>query len=156
MNDEMKPKFIKGEVQWAKVIDPGKNYSGELEWSIDVKTDIEPLRSLGLDDRIKPKDGFIKFHKSVFSKNKQNDDGSPKRLDPPKIFDSQLEPWDRTVGIGNGSICKVKLSLFPYDQHGGGVAFRLESLQVIKHVPYELKDPTEGFDKYDEEDDLPF
>ena len=74
---------------------------------------------------------------------------------PPSIVDSQLIPWDFKVGIGNGSFCAVRLAMIPYEQFGGGIAFRIDGIQVIKHVPYELKDPTEGFDKVDE-GELPF
>lgn len=145
---DIKHHVVKGEVMWANVIYPKNNYNGEPEYSIKVKTDIEPLYELGLNKKTKQdEDGYIKFKRNPINKN---GDASP-----PSIVDSQLIPWDFKVGIGNGSFCAVRLAMIPYDQFGGGIAFRIDGIQVIKHVPYELKDPTEGFDKVDE-GELPF
>ncbi|MFQ5453453.1 MAG: hypothetical protein ACE5D6_04625 [Candidatus Zixiibacteriota bacterium] len=145
---EVKYHMIKGEVKWANIIHPKDNFNGEPEYSIKVKTDIEPLYKLGLHEKTKPdEEGFIKFKRPVRSKNGNI-------IPPPKVFNNLLEPWDFDEGIGNGSKCAVKLALFPYENFGGGVAFRIEAVQVLEHVKYEQLDPTEGFEKTEEE--LPF
>lgn len=40
------------------------------------------------------------------------------------------------VQVGNGSIANVLVDVYPYKAYGGGIACRLESVQVTSLVPY--------------------
>lgn len=57
----------------------------------------------------------------------------------PKVLNSEGEPWDTDVNIGNGSICTIKLDVYE-GRNAKGQAYtivRLEGVRVDEHVPYE-------------------
>lgn len=149
---------IAGKCMWAKVLGaPGPGYEPhEREWSIDVEVDEEArtkLQQLGIEDKIKTKEGrepFITFRRKEMKK-----DGTPAK--PIEVVDSNRQPWDQNVMIGNGSKVAVQFTVDPWEYgRKSGIRVGLIKLMVIDLVPYgedefaEFTEP-DGFD-----DEMPF
>lgn len=117
--------FIKGKINWAKVLgDPVPNYDGNArEWSFEVEPDeagIKKLVDLGFADRIKGK-GFFIGKKGQYAertpyirlkKSELMKDGTPNK--PIRIYDGNDDAWDQNEKIGNGSGVDVKLDIRDY------------------------------------------
>jgi hypothetical protein len=95
----------------------------------------------------KPKEGsgdkpktFITFRMKAVGK-----DGDPRNV---ALYDAKGNPVKRKVNLGSGSVVKVNgtMSAFKEDP---GVAFYMNSVQIIKLVEYQSAD---GFDAVEDED----
>ena len=67
----------------------------------------------------------------------------PVVLDGTKGKDVEPQPWDKKVGIGNGSDITVKAEVYKYNKpfrKGKGRAIRLFSVLIENLIPYEQKD----------------
>lgn len=132
---------LTGVAHWVKVIgDPVENYREDgNEWTIDVTPDqrgIELLRRVGLGEKLRNKDDdrddFITFRRNELKK-----DGSANNHI--EVVDAEGNPWNMEVGadgypvtpIGNGSLVKVKFSVFEMPARGKFKA-------LIKPVIYKI------------------
>ena len=66
----------------------------------------------------------------------------------PQIIDAKRQRWDGS-GIGNGSelIIKFEVSAWDRKQEGVGISLHPKAVQVVKLVPREDEDATEGFEE---------
>lgn len=145
-------------VKYAKVVRPGKAYdeSKPDEWSVNLYPDPEgdaALRSNKCTPKMDKEGGEFYVAKRA-TKNTKGDD-----VKPPLIVDGAKNPWNGS-DIGNGSVCNVKVTLFPWERKGRkGVYIYLNAMQVVNHVPY-VAGGADGFDVVDtstaKEDDMPF
>lgn len=62
-------------------------------------------------------------------------------LPPPMVQDAKGNPWPVDVAIGNGSVCKIAYSIWPWDHPVGGKGLTLQLLgvRVLNHVPYVMQ-----------------
>ncbi|GDX76264.1 hypothetical protein LBMAG41_13400 [Cyanobium sp.] len=62
-------------------------------------------------------------------------------LPPPMVQDAKGNPWPVGVAIGNGSVCKIAYSIWPWDHPVGGKGLTLQLLgvRVLDHVPYVMQ-----------------
>lgn len=132
---------IEGQLMWARIV--GKPYTsnyGNSEWSVDVKLTPKTkkqLLSLGVPaDKIRHDDkgnyDFIQFKRAGLKR-----DGSPAQ--PIAIVDDQVEPWDQSKLIGNGSLAKVRFALNERKDPRTGRSFlkpSIVAMQILEHVPY--------------------
>ena len=148
-------------VKYAKVIRPGKAYDDNKpdEWSVNMYVtdeDAKRLEKAGCSARA-DKDGGEYFLAKRAVKS-----GNGKDVDPPRIVDAAKKPWNGD-DIGNGSVCNVIVTLFPWNRKGRtGVFIYLNAMQVVNFVPYKKSD-VDSFDAVegaeasnDKTDDLPF
>lgn len=115
-------------------------------YTIDVILDKEELDKLTKSGcRLKPRitdEGIsIKF------KRKHQHPAIEALGGPPKVADSEGNPWDSSTFIGNGS--KVEVWFEVYDTKMGK-GTRLEGIKVLEHVPYETDED------YEPKSKLPF
>lgn len=60
---------------------------------------------------------------------------------PPTVLDASGKPWASDVSIGNGSVCSVRLEVFPSKY---GVGSRIDEVRVLKHVEYTKPEENAG------------
>jgi hypothetical protein len=146
-------------VNYAKVIRPGAAYEEGKpdEWSVNMYVTAEDAAKLkaqhvtGKLDR----DGAEYFVAKRASVSKKGD-----KVSPPQIVDGGKNLWNGG-DIGNGSVCNVKVALFPWAfKNRRGVYVYLQGLQVVNHVPY-TSGGVDAFDVVDtagaeEPNDLPW
>lgn len=135
------------EVKFAAIIEAVENYDGDgYEYVLQAKlTDkqAENLKSKGCEKQLK--DGYMKF-------SRPGQDSKGNELAMQVVGPNPREPF--TALVGNGSVCNVRLVLLPYTfKKKKGVSFRLDAVQVLKHVPYTKQVDTTGFDDLSEEDE---
>ena len=149
------------EVRWASLQEPNTKFNPVWE----VEALLEPAQvahfeKLGCNVKTgKEGERFIRFKKKVSGQKK---DGTIYENFPPKVVDVYKQPFNQL--IGNGSVCNISYKDIPYEAFGGGVALRLEAVQVVKHKSYSGSgsDGTDEFDVVEaqtdsvDEDDLPF
>lgn len=65
----------------------------------------------------------------------------------PRIIDAKKQPWDGAA-IGNGSEIMLSFEAYGWTQpEGVGITLAPKAAQVLTFIPYEAKDPTEGFEE---------
>ena len=125
---------ITGNLRYPKVLKPGTNYNGGLEYSVEVTvTDniVEQLRAMGLSKNAKVRVDeatglkYLKFILPATDKN-GNEMSVP-------VVDTKGN--DITTPIGNGSTGKVKVTFLPGGKFGSTA--RLTAIVVVDHIPYE-------------------
>ena len=124
-------------VMYAKVIRPGKAYddSKPEEWSVNLyvtEEDTAKLNAAGVAPK-EDKNGNEYFLAKRGTKNSKGD-----AVKPPTIVTASKAPWPGD-DIGNGSVCNVAVTLFPWERDKGkrkGILLYLNAIQVVNHVPY--------------------
>jgi hypothetical protein len=123
-------------VKYAKVIKPGKAYddSKPEEWSVNMYVtdeDTAALVAAGVACK-EDKDGHEYYLAKRATKNSKGD-----AIKPPMVVDSKKAPF--TDDIGNGSVCNIAVTLFPWERDKGkrkGILLYLNAVQVVNHVAY--------------------
>lgn len=121
-------------VKWAKVIKAGKAYddSHPDEWSVNMyvtQEDSDALIERGVACK-EDKEGGSFFVAKRSTKTRAGDNAKP-----PVVVDVSKAPF--TEEIGNGSVCNVIVTLFPWSKgKAKGVKLYLQGVQVVTHVPY--------------------
>ena len=139
-------KITRASVKYAKVHRPGKAYDSSHpdEWSINAYVtpeDREALMARGVNPKT-DKDGAEYYNIKRSVKTKAGADAKA-----PDVVDHAKKPF--TEDIGNGSICNIAVTLFPWTKGPkSGVKLYLNAVQVIKHVAYQ----TSGADSFQEEE----
>ena len=142
---------LRGKLNYPKIVgDPVLNYNKDgKEWKTDFYDfPVKEVKAMGISDRVKSKENyldgqsFLTFKVSEFKK-----DGSANK--PPKIVDSNNQPWPDDVKIGNGSDVDVKFSVVDYGV-GKKKGVYLRSVRVLRHVPYNDAESFEPLSKDDE------
>jgi hypothetical protein len=126
-------KVTNASVKWAKVITPGKGYkTNPDEWTIDMYVtdeDRDALMARGVNPK-EDEDG-----NEYFRAKRRTKTGAGKDQAPPVVVDSKKMPF--TENIGNGSVCNVIVTLFPWSEgKKKGVMLYLQAVQVVNHVAY--------------------
>ena len=123
-------------VKYAKVIRPGKAYDDSQPelWSVNMYVtdeDREALMARGINPK-EDKDGSEYW---IAKRNTVNKAGDP--VKQPTIVAANKGAW---IGddIGNGSVCNVAVTLFPWQKSKTqkGTLLYLNAIQVVNHVPY--------------------
>jgi hypothetical protein len=92
-------------------------------------------------DRENPDLVVVKFKSNEFIR----DDGS--KSAGPRIIDARKTPWDGSA-IGNGSELVLAFTTYGWERpEGTGLSLQPKAAQVVKFVPREEQDATEGFDE---------
>ncbi len=75
-------------------------------------------------------------------------DGELVKLSAPKVIDAKTNTIPESILIGNGSLVKVKASIYKYTKPKKGVGLGFIAVQVLDLVPFEAKNSSilEGFD----------
>jgi hypothetical protein len=123
-------------VKYAKVTRPGKAYDDSKpdEWSVNMyvtEEDTAALTAAGVSCK-EDKDGHEYYLAKRATKN-----GKGEAVKPPQVVDSKKEPF--TDDIGNGSVCNIAVTLFPWERDKGkrkGILLYLNAVQVVNHVAY--------------------
>lgn len=124
-------------IAWAKeqgVKSPEKLKNLPWKDEVDKETDEET--------------GRVIFKFKQYGKNK---DGDIKRI---PHFDSKAQPIGKGFKLTSGSIVKLSGSAGYFKELGGGLNLSVNSVQVIKYVPYEAHNPfaDEGDDGFKADD----
>lgn len=121
-------------VKYAKVLRPGKAYdeSKAPEYSVNLyvsEADRDTLMAHGVNPK-EDKDGNEYFLAKRSTRNSKGDE-----VKPPVLVGPNKAPF--TEDIGNGSVCNVAITLFPWErQKRRGVLLYLNAMQVVTHVAY--------------------
>ena len=121
-------------VRYAKVHVPGKAYeeTAPPEFSINCYVsdeDREALMARGVNPK-EDKDGAEYFIAKRATKSRAGAD-----VKPPIVVDAKKAPF--TDDIGNGSVCNVAVTLFPWSKgKAKGVKLYLQAVQVMTHIAY--------------------
>ena len=90
----------------------------------------------------------------TFIQLRRNKDAQGEELPAPTVVDGSMQPVNAAI-IGNGSTANVQMDVYPYKAYGGGIAARLESVQILNLIPYgddEALEPVEEADNMNQED----
>ena len=145
---------LTGEVYWAMVYEPDE-YSGSHRWKLNLhlKDDDEWLLYKESGIRLEIKENEAGKYIAPRRDCTRNWDGKVVKMAPPRIFDAEGEVlvgyktdedgeimrYGNPVLIGNGSVCKVRLSSFPT---ANGIGHRLESVTILDLIEYERPELT--------------
>jgi hypothetical protein len=119
-------------VAWARVIRPGKAYdeSHPDEWTVNMYVtpeDSDLLQAHGCAPAT-DKEGY-----EFFRAKRKTVTKSGEAMKPPFVRNRKKEPFAEE--IGNGSICNVVVSPFPWSKgNKKGVTLFLHGVQVLEHV----------------------
>lgn len=123
-------------VKYAKVIRPGKAYDESQPelWSVNMYVTDEDREAL-MARGINPKEDKEGHEYWLAKRNTVNKAGDP--VKPPTIVAANKAPWSGG-DIGNGSVCNIAVTLFPWQKSKAqkGVLLYLNAVQVVNHVPY--------------------
>jgi len=135
-------------VRYAKVHVPGKAYeeTAPPEWSVNCYVSDED-RDLLMAHGCAPKEdkeGAEYFLAKRATKSRAGAD-----IKAPIVVDAKKAPF--TEDIGNGSVCNVAVTLFPWTKgKKSGVKIYLQAVQVLTHIAY-TKGGADAFDVHDVE-----
>ena len=135
-------------VRYAKVHTPGKAYeeTAPPEWSINCYVSDED-RELLMAHGVQPKED--KEGAEYFTAKRATKSRAGADVKPPIVVDAKKAPF--TEDIGNGSVCNVAVTLFPWTKgKKSGVKMYLQAVQVMTHIPYG-KGGVDAFDVHDVE-----
>ena len=135
-------------VRYAKVHTPGKAYeeTAPPEWSINCYVSDEN-RELLMAHGVQPKED--KEGAEYFTAKRATKSRAGADVKPPIVVDAKKAPF--TEDIGNGSVCNVAVTLFPWTKgKKSGVKMYLQAVQVMTHIPYG-KGGVDAFDVHDVE-----
>lgn len=139
----------KCQVYWAQVLQE----NGEGKYTVDLcnLTD-EQVAVFEAED--------IPVKENLEKKPEQGKYVTCKTNYPPKVMDLHKNKWDPSVKIGNGSVCNVSWSPYPWSyppKKTKGIAAGLNVVVVVNHVPY-IADDEDLFDDADSvvDDGTPF
>jgi hypothetical protein len=135
-------------VRYAKVHTPGKAYeeTAPPEWSINCYVSDEN-RDLLMAHGVQPKED--KEGAEYFTAKRATKSRAGADVKPPIVVDAKKAPF--TDDIGNGSVCNVAVTLFPWTKgKKSGVKVYLQAVQVMTHIPYG-KGGVDAFDVHDVE-----
>lgn len=137
--------YFKGKVKWAKVYDvpkddvfkdkKGRTITKPAAWSLDLYMDdvsMAAYKKSGIQRKIREdQDGheFVQFDRPL--KRKMKDEEIT--LDPPRILDSENNPYEGTARIGNDSVVTICVDVYD-SQMGKGS--RLEAIRIEELVEY--------------------
>ena len=130
---------VTGPVKWAHhLFKEGMDTKYGEKFTVTVYPDqksTQLLKEVGYRGKFKEdEDGtFTKFSRD----NVKQFSDRLETLGPPKVVGPDGKEWDSNVAIGNGSTCSVSLEVF---DSKFGIGSRIESVKVLKHVPYEKTD----------------
>lgn len=130
------------ELKWCKfgVVDQYGKYGCQV---ILNKDQAKTLKGWGINVQKDKEDG------TLFIRARRDSDRGPV-----PVVDASLAPVTATVS--NGAIANVMLDVYEYKKFGGGIACRLEKVQLLKWEPYQQGEdfePVDGFSSEEEEDD---
>lgn len=127
------------ELMWCNFVakDQYGNYSAKVMLNADHRASLEEW---GVS--YKESDG------EYFIQVRRNKDGQGEELPAPVVVDGNMAPVNGGI-IGNGSTANIQLDVYPYKAYGGGIAARLESVQILSLIPY---GDDEGFEPISEGD----
>ena len=113
---------------------PRANLFGDETYQVQMESvnpdQIQEWKDMGLN--VKEKD-----NKSVVYLSSKAKDSTGKALRPPRVVDSQKQPWDFSKKIGNGSIANIIISLRSFQQGPKTLnAAYINALQVVDLVEY--------------------
>ena len=131
-------------VKYCKVIKPGKAYDDGApdEWSTNMYVTPEDRDTL-MANGVNPKEDK-EGHEYWLAKRKTVNTKS-EAVKPPVVVDGSKRPF--TDDIGNGSVCNVAVTLFPWERKGkSGVLLYLNAVQVVNHVPFSGAGGADAFD----------
>lgn len=125
-------------VKYAKVIKPGKAYddSKPEEWSVNMYVTDEDTAALNAAG-VAPKEDKDGNEYYLAKRSTQTAKGDA--VKPPQVVDAKKATF--TDDIGNGSVCNIAVTLFPWERDKGkrkGILLYLNAVQVVNHVPYNV------------------
>lgn len=133
-------------VRYAKVHQPGKAYeeTAPAEWSVNMyvsEEDRDALMARGVNPK-EDKDGAEYFVAKRAVSSRAGAD-----IKAPLVVDAKKMPF--TDDIGNGSVCNVAVTLFPWSKgKKSGVKVYLQAVQVMTHIAYS-RGGVDAFDVHD-------
>jgi len=133
-------------VRYAKVHTPGKAYeeTAPAEWSVNMYVsdeDRDALMARGVNPK-EDKDGAEYFVAKRAVSSRAGSD-----VKPPIVCDAKKVAF--TEDIGNGSVCNVAVTLFPWSKgKKSGVKVYLQAVQVMTHIAYS-RGGVDAFDVHD-------
>ena len=132
------PVVFSGKCHYACITEPNTKF--EPVWSILVEVDDDNRKTIeGANLTISNKDDigdFVRLKRKVFKQ-----DGTKKT--PPKVVDSQNNPWNSDKKIANGSTVTVKVTPFKYDGNSSrpaGISANLDAVQIVNFIEYQSQD----------------
>ena len=133
--------IVTGKVKWAFINSLANTDSKKYKncWKVDLYPDAEGtsmLESLGVEAK-EDKDGGLFYR---VKRNEEKNDGTV--AEKPVCVDKKNAPF--TSNVGNGSLCKVQFSPYPYD---GDTLLYLKGVQVLDLVSYDAPDGAEFADE---------
>lgn len=133
---------LRGTAYWAKVFTPD-DYNGVKTYKINIvpetPDDMQVFKNSGVRTQIKKNENneeFIVLKRPEIGK--EMDDGTILGGGQPLVLDIEKKPFDKL--IGNGSLVEVLFTTFTSKM---GIGHRLETVMVLKHIPYEPEDKEE-------------
>jgi len=126
------------QVRWAQIQAPDTRY--DPQWSVDALLTKEQAKAISdaakkvhkKGVKIKKDDDGQLYYK--FSRKVDKADGSGENK-APRCIDGQKNPV--TDLIGNGSLCNIQYSVFPWDnKFGTGVGIDFAGIQVLELVSF--------------------
>lgn len=149
---EYKKVFAEGLAMYASVHKPKKGYTEKdapkycLDLVVDKKTETE-LKSHGIAQAMLKLGGVREYPehpgKAVFRFTRKTLKADGTENTPPEVLDSETNVIPDNILIGNGSLVKVSVSPWKFDNKSGTV---LLGVQVIELVPY-TSDSGSGLEK---------
>lgn len=128
---------IEGKILWANNLFVADNYAGNSYYKANLVVDLDnydKFRLSGVRTKVrKDEDGNPLILLKRNAKPSIGNDGKEFAGGMPAVFDEAGNPWDREKLIGNNSI--VRANYITYDTDTGK-GHRLESIVVMKHIPY--------------------
>jgi len=151
MNEGQVVKLQNVRVKYAKVIKPGKAYDDGApdEWSVNMYLTPEG-RDAVMAAGANPKEDKEGIEYWVAKRKTVNAKGEATKAPP--VVDGAKRPF--TDDIGNGSVCNIVVTLFPWERKGrSGVFIYLNAVQVVNHVPFGGGGGVDEFDIVTPDDD---
>lgn len=129
------------EIYYAFLFKPDTKYESCWKATIILPDSLAlEMKNLGFNVRDKK---FGDETKQVIVAKRKTHTREGKAMYPPKVVDagtadSDPQYWDENVGIGNGSVCNLKVAARYVDVGGKTrLPLYLNSVQVVEHKPYD-------------------
>jgi hypothetical protein len=121
--------YLSGKAKWAKVYKPDEKYQN---WTIQLYMDKDSLKTYqgsGMSMAVKKDDDgdYVTFRRPMAKLIKNE----LVKFNPPRIIDSNDQPFDKN--IGNGSDVTIKVLVYDTIK---GPGHRLEAVRIDKWVEY--------------------
>ena len=136
MSKAPKKIVFSGNLMWAHLIRPTKDFNGNPCWSVEVECSedaFSKLQDLSLSRRTRLKSYEDKTYLKLMLPQYRKDNGGENKA--PVVVDENESHI--TTSIGNGSVGKVICSCYSYNnRHGSGIVIRPEKVIISDLVEY--------------------